>query len=449
MNVTRSWVLGALAAMGVAGSAGCVTFDGPLAVSENGRYLTWRNGTPFYYVADTPWQLLASLDLPATKEYVDIRAEQGFTALQLVATPWSFDDAAARWDFEGEQGQARVNAYGEAPFFDADGDVPRKTGDVRFDQPNDAYWQHVDAVLDYLASKGMAAYFIPLWASNFSRSFSEGAHYAIGKTLGERYREQKNLIWVLGGDEARVSVGKYRKLYRGLRDAAVTQLVTMHPRSGRSSAEHLADELDFNSVQDRGGVANMVRRMAADYRRTPVKPTFLCETWYEHDKNGGVFGIHKIGTTPAFRAHYWAARLHGGFGEGYGGWTIWLNLETWRSDIQRAGATAIATHMQRILKTVDWHNLAPDDEHAALACHDEVHAAVSAASKTVVAYFESRAAVRIDPAWTGGEATLTWYDPANGEKIGSSDISDVVEPASIKPPKSGDSVLVMRPRPNS
>ena len=97
-------------------TSGGVGFDAPLAVSDDGRYLTYADGTPFYYVADTPWQLLASLTLEDAKAYIDVRAEQGFTALQLVATPWSFDQRAAHWDFEGERGQARVNAYGEEPF---------------------------------------------------------------------------------------------------------------------------------------------------------------------------------------------------------------------------------------------------------------------------------------------------------------------------------------------
>ena len=282
--------------------AGTVAFDGPLTVSANGRYLTFQNGEPFYYVADTPWQLLASLDMDATREYIDIRAAQGFTALQLVATPWSFDDTATRWDFEGETGQARGNADGEPPFFNRDGKPPKTNADVRFDRPNAAYWGHVDDVFDYLAGKGMAAYFIPLWASNFSRHFSEEDHYRIGKTLGERYRDRTNLIWVLGGDEARVSVAKYRRLYQGLRDAGITQLVTMHPRAGRSSADHLDEELDFHSIQERGDVATMVGRLQADYRRAPAKPTFLCETWYEHDRDGGVFGIHKTGTSATFRA---------------------------------------------------------------------------------------------------------------------------------------------------
>jgi hypothetical protein len=299
----------------------------------------------------------------------------------------------------------------------------------------------VDAVLDHLAGRGMAAYFIPLWASNFSRHFSAEAHHAIGLTLGKRYREQPNLIWALGGDEARVDVAKYRAMLGGLRDAEVTQLVTMHPRAGRSSSDHLPDDLDFHSIQERGDVAGMVRHLQADYRRTPVRPTFLCETWYEHDKNGGVFRIHRIGDTPAFRAHYWAARLHGGFGEGYGGWTIWLNLTTWREDIERTGAIAIATHMRRILQRVDWHNLVPDDDHAALGGHDRVHRARSDASRTAVAYFESPAQVRLDPAWYGGPATVTWYDPATGAEIGTQAVDDAML---IEPPQQGDSVAVIR-----
>ena len=431
-----------MCAAAVASVSACTTFNGPLEVSDNGRHLVQADGTPFYYVADTPWQLLASLDLPDTKEYIDIRADQGFTVVQLVATPWSFDDRAARWDFEGEQGQARVNANGDVPFFNAQGGAPRNNGEVRFDRPNDAYWRHVDQVLDYLARKNMAAYFIPLWASNFSRSFSEDAHYAIGKTLGTRYRAQANLVWVLGGDEARVSVAKYRALHRGLRDAGITQLVTMHPRSGRSSADHLRDELDFNSVQDRGSVANMLKRIRADYRRTPVKPTFLCETWYEHDKNGGVFRIHKVGTSPAFRAHYWAARLNGGFGEGYGAWTIWLNLQTWRADIERPGAAAIATHMRNILQTVDWENLEPDVDHVALGAHDRVHTAIAPATKAAVAYFEAPVRVRFDPRWFAGHAEFTWYDPATGAVVGTAQAG---EPTCVKPPTAADAVLVMRP----
>ena len=422
------------------------SFDAPLAVSANGRYLIDAAGTPFYYVADTPWQLLASLNLADTKEYIDIRASQGFTALQLVATPWSFDDRAANWDFEGERGQARVNAAGEVPFFAANGEAPKTLVDVDFRHPNEAYWQHVDAVLSYLRQRRLAAYFIPLWASNFAAHFSAEAHYAIGSTLGRRYRRQNNLLWVLGGDEAQVSVAKYRQLYQGLRDAGITQLVTMHPRAGRSSSLHLDEELDFHSIQDRGSVTNMLQRLQGDYRRTPVKPTFLCETWYEHDRDGGVFRIHKTGPSAAFRAHYWAARLHGGFGEGYGAWTIWLNLRHWREDIHRPGAAAIATHMKNILTNLDWHNLVPDDGRVLAHGDPGAHAARSDVSRTAVVYFERPTTATLNLEWFGGEARLVWYDAATGAVAAEQEILDrpTAESIALRPPPSGDSVLVAR-----
>ena len=422
------------------------SFDAPLAVSVNGRYLIDAAGAPFYYVADTPWQLLASLDLAETKEYIDIRASQGFTALQLVATPWSFDDRAANWDFEGERGQARVNAAGEVPFFTANGEAPKTLADVDFTRPNEAYWQHVDAVLSYLRQRRLAAYFIPLWASNFAAHFSAEAHYAIGSTLGRRYRRQNNLLWVLGGDEAQVSVAKYRQLYQGLRDAGITQLVTMHPRAGRSSSLHLDEELDFHSIQDRGSVTNMLQRLQGDYRRTPVKPTFLCETWYEHDRDGGVFRIHKTGPSAAFRAHYWAARLHGGFGEGYGAWTIWLNLRHWREDLHRPGAAAIATHMKNILTNLDWHNLVPDDGRVLADGDPGVHAARSDVSRTAVVYFETPTTATLNVEWFGGEARLVWYDAATGAVAAEQEILDrpTAESIALRPPPGGDSVLVAR-----
>ena len=288
-------------------------------------------------------------------------------------------------------------------------------------------------------------------ASNFSRHFSEADHYAIGWTLGERYRTRPNLIWVLGGDEARVSVAKYRRLYQGLRDGRVTQLVTMHPRAGRSSSDHLDAELDFHSIQDRGGVGTMVARVQADYRRTPAKPTFLSETWYEHDLDGGVFGIHKIGTSAAFRAHYWAARLHGGFGEAYGGWTNWLNLDHWRRDIHRPGAVAIATHMRNILETVDWPNLVPDHDQAVFAARENVHGAISTESRTAIAYFETRTAVTINPRWFGEPAGMIWYDPADGRLLGTQTLADeaLVEVAPPAAGTGGDIVMTIRSVRNS
>jgi len=418
-------------------------FGGPLKVSDTARYLTYDDGTPFYYVADTPWTLLSALPLTDAMAYIDIRAGQGFTALQVISTPWSFDDTADKWDFNGQNGKARRNAEGHVPFFSATGSEPATTAQVSFSHPNERYWQHVDAVLDYMARKGLAAYFIPLWASNFSVRFTDSDHYRFGKFIGGRYRDQQNLLWVLGGDEENVSLSKYRAMLRGLRGADVTQLISMHPRSLRSSSHHMATELDFNSIQIRDSVPAMLSLIDHDYNAEVVKPTFLCETWYEDTANGGLWNLHKKGGSAAFRAHYWAARLSGGFGEGYGAWAMWLNQLSWTDDIQLPGAVEIATHMQKILQTVDWHNLLPND--AIFGDSPRVHTAFSSTSKSAVSYFEIHTTQSLNTRVFGGAVDLTWYDPRSGAVTKTATIASNISgnDVPITTPNPQDSVLVI------
>ena len=65
--------------------------------------------------------------------------------------------------------------------------------------------------------------------------------------------------------EQNVSLNKYPDMLRGLKDAGVTQLISMHPRSYRSSSDHMSTELDFNSVPIRDSVTKMVALIEEDY----------------------------------------------------------------------------------------------------------------------------------------------------------------------------------------
>ena len=56
-----------------------------LKVSENGRYLQLEDGQPFFYLADTAWELFHRLDREEAVRYLDNRARLGFTAVQAVA----------------------------------------------------------------------------------------------------------------------------------------------------------------------------------------------------------------------------------------------------------------------------------------------------------------------------------------------------------------------------
>jgi hypothetical protein len=55
-----------------------------LKVSENHRFLVRENGLPFFYLADTAWEIFHRLNRKDAADYLRIRAQQGFTAVQAV-----------------------------------------------------------------------------------------------------------------------------------------------------------------------------------------------------------------------------------------------------------------------------------------------------------------------------------------------------------------------------
>src|SRR5690349_16346503 len=94
----------------------------PIRVSRDGHFLTQPNGEPFFWLADTAWELLHRLNREETERYLQDRAYKGFNLIQVVAT--------GELDYDGLK---RPNRYGEVPFIDAD-PAP----------PNPRYFEHLD-----------------------------------------------------------------------------------------------------------------------------------------------------------------------------------------------------------------------------------------------------------------------------------------------------------------
>src|SRR6185436_10952653 len=78
-----------------------------LKVSENQRFLVQADGKPFFYLADTAWELFHRLDSKDAAEYLKTRASQGYTVVQAVAL--------AELD-----GLTDPNAYGKVPLIEKD-----------------------------------------------------------------------------------------------------------------------------------------------------------------------------------------------------------------------------------------------------------------------------------------------------------------------------------------
>src|SRR6186713_1640905 len=84
-----------------------------LKVSDNQRYLVTTEGQPFFYLADTAWELFHRLNRAEADFYLRDRAAKGFTVIQAVVI--------------AELDGLRVpNAYGQTPFTDMDASKPNE-----------------------------------------------------------------------------------------------------------------------------------------------------------------------------------------------------------------------------------------------------------------------------------------------------------------------------------
>jgi hypothetical protein len=255
-----------------------------LRVSANGRFFVKADGTPFFYLGDTEWGLF-HLNREDAVYYLKDRAAKKYTVIQAVATFWG--------------GLDRPNAYGDTVF--VNGDPTR---------PNEAYFKHVDWVVDQAASLGLYVALVPIWSKEYVQQdptllqnpsyepavrsairaprpsvVNKASAYTYGEFLGRRYRD-KPIIWILGGDWFPDGIEDiWRSLAAGIAAGdGGTQLKTYHPKSPRSSSQWFQNDawLDFNMLQS--GHTSLNRNydlVAADYDRVPTKPVVDGEGGYE------------------------------------------------------------------------------------------------------------------------------------------------------------------------
>jgi hypothetical protein len=397
-----------------------------LKVSENHRFLVTESGKPFFYLGDTAWELFHRLNREQTDKYLHNRADKGFTVIQAVVL--------AELD-----GMHTPNA---------NGDTPLKNDDPA--QPNEAYFKHVDWVVDRAGELGLYIGMLPTWGDKWNRGRGAGPEIftpenagPYGKWLATRYKDKANIIWILGGDR-RVENDKQketiRAMARGLRAGdGGAHLITLHPRGGGSSSDPFHDEewLDFNMRQN-GHVIEYNGRYdqtGVDYARTPIKPVIDGEPIYEDHPVS--FNAKEKGHSIAAdvrRTLYWDL-FAGACGHTYGHHSVWqmydkertpVNgpLMTWSEALDQPGAAQMI-HARRLLESRPYLSRIPDDSILVPA---EVPTAVPGAGTRrfaatrdangsyamVYAPIGRAFSVHMDKI-TGGKVRASWFDPRTGK----------------------------------
>lgn len=283
-----------------------------LKVSENHRYLQYENGKPFFYLGDTAWELFHRLNREEAAQYLTNRSQKGFTVIQAVILAQL-------------GGLTVANPYG---------DLPLLAGDPA--QPNEAYFRHVDFIVNKAEELGLFVGMLPTWGSHWAlgkAAFTPANARQFGKFLGNRYKD-KPIIWILGGDRSITNDAE-----RAIIDAMAAglgegdggaHLKTFHPVGpGFSSLKlHEAAWLDFNMYQSSHAARDHDNGLYAehDYALKPAKPTLDGEPRYEGIPvgfyNRGASTIERFDDYDARQAAYWSL-LAGACGHTYGNNSIW------------------------------------------------------------------------------------------------------------------------------
>jgi hypothetical protein len=449
-----------------------------ITVSANGRFLATESGEPFFWLGDTAWELFHRLNRQEAETYLEIRRQQGFNVIQAVALA----------EFDGVRSP---NANGHTPLL---GDDPAR--------PNEFYFRDMDEIIRKAAEKGLYIGLLPTWGDKVNGKhwgagpviFNVDNAYIYGKFLGERYRNDTNILWILGGDRP---ADGYEVLWASMakgicdglgflplpsgegRGEGLRPFFTYHPSGGSGSSQwlHDADWLDMNMWQSGHVLYDSPNwdMITSDYNRTPAKPVLDGEPNYEHhpvdpwtrkwDSSCGRYTDYDV------RKQAYRAVFAGACGHTYGSHSIWqfwslkrepvnYPMPNWEEAVYGPGAAQLV-HLKNLMLSRPYEcripdqTLLPDEPATPPAGHPSEDRSNPARARhpratrcqggsyALVYIPQASQTVKVDLTKLSGPVKAQWYDPRNGQYFPIGEFANTGVTAFTTPIAGPDWVLVL------
>ena len=429
---------------------------GRLNVTPDGHYLQYEDGTPFFWLGDTGWELFHRLKLDEIKAYLENRRSKGFNVIQAVALA----------EFNGLR---KPNRYGQLPF-----------SNLNPNQPNDKYFSVIDSTVKMALRLNLFIGLLPTWGDKVTQLWGEGPvvfdsvnAYTYGKWIGNRYKNYPNIIWILGGDRPAVKDSEdwrpvWRQMARGIQDATQQKcFITYHPSGGSNSTSqwiHSEPWLSMNTFQSGHGGGHDVPAwdlVTRDRKLLPTKPTLDAEPNYEdHPVNpwpkwnpdNGYFRDYDV------RKQTYRSVFAGAAGVTYGHHAVWQFMsereETvnypdrgWRNAIDRPGAFQVG-YLRRLIESRPFLQRIPDEGLVLQGQGnggEHIEAFRATDNSYAMVYLPVGKAITVSTAWSKNGITGWWFNPkdASVQKINPLSANSSI---TVTPPVTGtgnDWVLVL------
>lgn len=422
----------------------------PLKVSKNGHFLETPDGAPFFWLADTGWELYHRLNREEAQQYIETRARQGYNVIQAVAL------------FEREIGSP--NDYGDYALKNMNPEQFDTTaGNDASDPVQYDYWDHVEYMISLAASLGIHTGLLPCWGEYVTPRFREPtiktpeSGYRFGHFFGSRFKKyNNNIIWILGGDrlpnETHNGLAIWRAIAEGITDAVNgddrfdgkadyrTTFMTFHCYRSSSEWFHSDPWLDMHtwgSYHEKRDNERAYFMAPADWALSKPKPTLNSEPAYEsgavnYDSEHAAWGW--FDDFDVRQSAYWSV-FSGACGHTYGNNAIWqmhkkknLNEETkhnkkeWHEALNEPGAVQMI-HLKNLMLSRPFESRRPAQDVLASQPHDHTGRMIATAGPGyAMVYLPTGRTVEINgKALSMSHFNAWWYNPRDGraERIGS------------------------------
>ena len=381
---------------------------GKLQISDDRRMIEYEDGTGFFWMGDTAWKMPSKSTEKDVIEYMKDRQQRGFNVIQISAVMIKYSN-----------GNYGPNVNNDSPFTDNN-----------ILAPNEKFWKHIDFMIDEAEKNNLYVALLPAWHNVISKE-SDAKNYGI--FIANRYKNKKNIIWVVGGD-SNAADPSVQKIWNTLGEeiqnvVGQSQLISYHPSGGKSSSQWFKDAqwLDFHMIQSGhcGSIDNANKLLTSVYNKS--KPVLDAEPRYE-DIHSCFSNKDLLGdrfTADEVREIAYKQIFSGAMGHTYGHHSIWQKYKNgdgdagiplskaskiWEDALSDDGGSQMG-HLAKLMRSRPLLNRIPDQSMIqngnAIATRGVGYAFI---------YFPKGGSVTINLAKIGGtQVKAWWFDPKTGD----------------------------------